>query len=330
VHAKDRILHKRKEICACKAHGCRWISARGSFRKRAWQPDAFIHIIDASGTTDAEGKKTENYDPAKDIEFLEEELDLWFLGLLEKAWKSFTRKAKSERIPLHEAIVKQFSGLKINEFQVKQAIRQTGLDAENAESWDSEDLMKFAKTLRRISKPMIIAANKCDLAKARENYIKLKAEFPEFIIVPCSADAELALREAAKAGMIDYVPGDRNFEIKKGLNERQKAALELIQKNILGKYAEGTGVQAVLNSAVFALLKYIAVFPAGVNKLADSKGNILPDCFLLPENSTALDFAFAVHTDLGKKFIRAVNAKTKMVIGKDYKLKHRDALEIIT
>lgn len=294
------------------------------------QADAFIQIVDASGTTDIEGKKTENYDPINDIEFLEEELDLWFLGLLEKAWKGFARKTQAEKIPLHEAIVKQFSGLKINEFQVKRAIRETGLDPENPFSWTQEDLMKFCIILRRISKPMIIAANKCDTQKGAENYKRLKEQFSSYIVVPCSADSELALREAAKAGLIDYVPGEKTFEIKKPLNDRQKAALELIQKNVLDKFPEGTGVQSVLNTVVFELLKYMAIFPAGVNKLADSKGNILPDCFLLPENSTALDFAYAVHTDLGKNFIRAINAKTKMIIGKDYKLKHRDALEIIT
>jgi len=294
------------------------------------QADAFIHIIDASGTTDAEGKKTEDYDPANDIKFLEEELDLWFLGLLEKTWRSFSRKAQAEKIPLHDAIVKQFSGLKINEFQVKSAIRKTGLDAENYSAWNADNLLLFAKTLREISKPMIIAANKCDIEKGRENLVKLKEQFPEYLIISCSADSELALRQAAKAGMIDYIPGDRDFKIIKEINANQKQALEKIKQNVLDKFETGTGVQAVLNEAVFELLKYIAIFPAGVNKLADSKGNILPDCFLLPEGSTALDFAYAVHTDLGKKFIRAVNAKTKMIIGKDYKLKNRDALEIIT
>jgi len=37
-----------------------------------------------------------------------------------------------------------------------------------------------------------------------------------------------------------------------------------------------------------------------------------------------------LHTDLGKNFIRAINAKTKQVIGKEYILKHRDGIEIIT
>ncbi|MEM3141562.1 MAG: TGS domain-containing protein, partial [Candidatus Pacearchaeota archaeon] len=73
-----------------------------------------------------------------------------------------------------------------------------------------------------------------------------------------------------------------------------------------------------------------AVFPASANKLSDSKGNILPDCFLLPPNSTALDFAFFLHTDLGKNFVKAVDVRTKRVLGKNYILKNRDALEIIT
>jgi hypothetical protein len=294
------------------------------------QADAFIHVIDSSGTTDVEGKKTENYDPAKDIAFLEEELDLWFLGLLEKVWKAFARKAQAEKAPLHEAIVKQFSGLKINEFQVKQTIREAGLDAENPFLWNSNDLMKFATILRRISKPMIIAANKCDTSSAKENLEKLKEKFPDMMIIPCSAEAELALREAAKAGLIDYVPGENKFKIKdEKMDMKRKKALEFIDEKILKVYGS-TGVQDILNKSVFELLKYIAIFPAGAHKLADRDGNILPDCFLLPPGSTALDFAYTVHSDLGKNFIKAINAKTKLALGKDYKLKHRDALEIIT
>jgi len=294
------------------------------------QADAFIHILDASGKTNEEGKPAENYDITKDIIFLENELDFWFFGLMEKAWKAFARKAKAESIPLHEAIVKQFSGLKINDEQVKKAILNSGLNADKSDSWTNEDLFKFSRILRKISKPMLIAANKCDTKEGYENFQKLKKEFPNLMIIPCSADSELALREAAKAGLIDYIPGDNNFEIKKQLNEKQKNALEIIKKNVLDKFSTGTGVQAILNSAVFSLLKYMAIFPAGAHKLADREGNILPDCFLLPENSTALDFAYAVHTDLGKNFIKAIDARTKRILGKEHKLKNRDALEIVT
>jgi len=201
---------------------------------------------------------------------------------------------------------------------------------EKPSSWTDEQLMKFASELRRESKPMIIAANKIDLEKGKKNYEKLKKDFPDLIIVPCSADSELALREAAKHELIEYIPGDREFKIKKELNEKQKQALKKIKENVLDKFETGTGVQTVLNAAVFDLLKYIAVFPASASKLEDSKGNILPDCFLLPGGSTALDFAYFLHTDFGKNFIKAIDARTKKAVGKDYKLKNRDGLEIIT
>ena len=147
--------------------------------------------------------------------------------------------------------------------------------------------------------------------------------------MPCSADSELALREASKAKLIDYIPGDKDFKETEKLNEKQKAALDKIKENVLIPY-KSTGVQEILNYTIFNLLKYITIFPASANKLADSKGNILPDCFLLPPNSTALDFAYYLHTDFGKNFIKAIDAKTKRAVGKDYQLKNRDALEIMT
>ena len=91
----------------------------------------------------------------------------------------------------------------------------------------------------------------------------------------------------------------------------------------------GTGVQHTINAAVFDILKYIPIFPGGVNKLTDSEGRVLPDCFLLPKNSTALDFAFKIHTDLGNKFIRAIDVKSKMTIGKEHLLKPGDVVEIV-
>ena len=90
----------------------------------------------------------------------------------------------------------------------------------------------------------------------------------------------------------------------------------------------GTGVQKALDAAVFDLLKYIAVFPGGVNKLADSNGNVLPDCFLMSYGTTALDFAYKLHSDFGDNFVKAINVKTKMPIGKEHILKSGDCVEI--
>ncbi len=293
------------------------------------QADVFIHIVDVSGTTDIEGKPTKGHDPAKDILFLEEELDNWYYNIFMKVWRAFARKVDMEKSKFSDAITKQFSGLKVTEDQVKQVLRQLNLP-EKSSTWGDNQVKLFVRELRKLSKPMIIAANKIDLEKGKENYERLIREFPELNIIPCSADSELALKQAAKVDLIEYIPGERGFNIKKNLNEKQIQALENIKKNVLNLFEVGTGVQSILNKAIFDLLGYLAIFPASANRLGDSKGNILPDCFLLPPGSTALDFAYYLHTDFGKNFIKAINAKTKMALGKDYKLQNRDALEIIT
>ncbi len=302
------------------------------------QADVFIHIVDASGTTDAEGKLLpdgEKHNPAEDIKFLENELNKWYYNIFIKVWKTFTRKTEYEKSKFSEAVAKQFSGLKVNEEQVKTILLKLNLP-EKASNWDKNKIIEFASELRKESKPMIIAANKVDTPEGYQNFIKLKEEFPNLIIIPCSADSELALREATKHNLIEYIPGEKNFKIKGELTEntlkgtRQKQALEKIKKDVLDEFEFGTGVQKVLNKAVFELLGYIAIFPASANKLGDSKGNILPDCFLLPPKSTALDFAYFLHTDFGKNFIKAIDARSKKAVGKKYELKNRDALEILT
>jgi hypothetical protein len=290
--------------------------------------DIFIHIVDTSGETDGEGKPTKDYDPLNDIEFLEEELDKWYYNILMKVWKTFVRKTEMEKSKFSEAVAKQFSGLKVSENQIKEVLIKINFP-EKPSTWNDLQVKEFASKLRKISKPMIIAANKVDTLKGKENYEKIKNKFSDLIVIPCSADSELALRQAEKAGLIEYIPGEKEFKIKKELTDKQKQALERIQENVLNKF-NSTGVQKILNSAVFDLLEYIAIFPASANKLKDSKGNILPDCFLLPNGSTALDFAFFLHTDFGNNFIKAIDARTKRALGKSYELKHRDALEIVT
>jgi ribosome-binding ATPase len=172
---------------------------------------------------------------------------------------------------------------------------------------------------------MIIAANKMDRPDSKSNLEKMKKEF-DYEFVECFAEGELALREGDKHDVIEYVPGENDFEVKGKLNDKQKKALDDIKKEM--KEFGGTGVQEVLNKVVFDLLNMVAVFPAG-DKLVDSKGNVLPDCYLMKKGSTALDFAFRLHSDIGKGFVKAVHIKTKRAVGKDYEIKHRDGLEIM-
>ena len=213
---------------------------------------------------------------------------------------------------------------------VDDVIRKLNLPKESISTWTDKDLFNITQELRKRTKPMIIAANKMDIPIAQENYRKLRAEHPELIIVPCSAESELALREATKHQLIKYVSGTTDFEFvdESKLTDKQKFALNFIKENVLKKFVEGTGVQSCMNAAVFSLLKYITIFPGGVNKLTDQYGRVLPDCFLMPPGTTALDFAFKLHTDFGKNFIKAIDVKKKMPVGKDHPLKNGDVVEI--
>lgn len=294
------------------------------------QADCLLHVIDVSGSTNERGEAVPvgSYDPVFDVRFLEFELDMWFLAVLKKGWDRLARQMQQEKADVSRVLGKQLSGLNVSEDLVKEGIKKLGVDAFAPLSWSEEQLHSLARFLREKTKPMIIVANKIDLGGV-ETLERLKREFPDKVFVAVSAEAELALKEAGKSGLIEYLPGGSSFVVKGKLSEKQLRALDFIKRNVLDRFGS-TGVQLALEQAVFGLLKMIAVFPGGVGKLGDSQGNILPDCFLLPSGSTALDFAFKIHTDLGKKFIRAIDVRSRRAIGKEHVLKHRDVVEIIT
>jgi len=287
------------------------------------EADALVQIIDISGRTDAEGNSVGSYDPEEDIKFLQNELDQWYLRIIKKGWDKFSRAVNQEHLDVKKAIAKQLSGLRVTEEMAVEAIDLLGL-SKNPTQWSKENLLSLASELRKRSKPMIIAANKIDVNESKNNFERLKNKYN---ILPCSAEVELALREATKSKIIDYVPGESEFKIVKEVDEGKKKGL-MFMKNFLKEF-KTTGVQAILNEVVFNLLGYISIYPGGVNKLEDKDGNVLPDCFLMREGSTALDFAYRLHTDFGKNFIRAIDVRTKRTVGKEHELKHNDVVEIV-
>jgi len=296
------------------------------------QADVLIHVIDVSGGTNEKGETVQSgsYDPAEDVQFLEVELDMWYLNIIKKGWEKFARTVVQDKQDVHVALGKQLSGLKVTEKMIESTLEELGVNKSKPNDWSERELMVLATTLRKKTKPMVIACNKIDVPGAADNFSRLQEKFKDYIFISCSAEAELALREAAKTGLIDYVPGNNKFSLRGNsqLNEKQQRALDFIRKNILDQF-ESTGVQEVLDTAVFKLLGYMAIFPGGVSKLEDKDGNVLPDCFLMPPASTALDFAYKLHTDLGKNFIRAIDVRTKRTVGKEHLLQNRDVVEIV-
>jgi ribosome-binding ATPase len=291
--------------------------------------DALVQVIDASGSVTIEGEpmKPGTTDPAEDIRFLEIELDHWYLRILSNGWDRFARQVHQTHEQVPRAIAKQLSGVRVTEDLVKEAMTKLSLPA-GITDWNKEQLYQFSRYVRKKTKPMIIAANKIDVAGAAENLARLQKEFPDYTIIGCSAEVELALKEATKAGLITYTPGERSFTVNQPekLNEKQQKAITFMETFLK---EHDTGVQRILDAVVFDVLGYIAIHPGGANNLVDSQGRTLPDCFLMPGGTTALEFAFRLHTDFGNKFIRAIDCRTKLPRGKDYVVKHLDILEIV-
>ena len=293
------------------------------------QAKVFIHVIDASGSTDAEGNPVDpgSHDPLEDIEFLEHEIVMWMYGIVSKNWVRLIRKVEAEHLDFSKVLFDQLSGTGILIEDVIEALRTVSPDYGK---WEEEDLIEFVRNLLNIAKPSLVIANKADLPGARENIERMQEKYPR--VIPTSAESELALMNATRAGLISYISGDSSFEIidESKLNANQIKALEYIQTNILDVYGS-TGIQKALNTAVFELLDMIVVYPVGdEHKLTDQKGNVLPDAFLVPKGSTPREFAYIIHTDIGDKFMHAVDARKSMRIASDYELQDRDIIKIVT
>ena len=295
--------------------------------------DALIHIVDASGGTDIEGRtcKPGTHDPVEDARFLEVEITMWMVNILKRDWPKIARKAETESsVDLLKVLEERLSGLQIKRTHIFEAIRTAELNPEKPTSWSEEDFIKFVDTLRKVAKPMLIAANKIDIPPAEENVERLKEL--GYIVVPCCAEAELALRRASEKNLIEYTPGDCNFKIlqREKLTESQLKALETIREKILLKYGS-TGVQDAINTAFFKLLNMIVVYPVeDIEHLTDHKGNVLPDAYLVPYGTTAREFAYIIHSELGETFIYAIEARNKKRVGETYILKDRDVISIVS
>ena len=294
------------------------------------QASALVHVVDASGCTDAEGNACPDgcRDPLADVKFLESEIDQWIAGILGKGWERMAKRTEAEAVKLETILAEKYAGLGINEMDIKLSLKSAPVP-EKFSKWTQDDLLSFAASLRKHSKPMIIAANKADLAPTEK--IRRLKELEGYIVIPTAAEYELGLRRAAKAGLIHYMPGARDFTITdpSKLNPAQKKGLEKFQE-FLAKSEVGTGVQRCVEEAFFRLLDKIVVYPVeDEGKLTDKDGRVLPDAYLMKRGSTAKDMAFKVHTDLGKHFIRAIDARTHRVIGADHVLKEGDVIKIV-
>jgi ribosome-binding ATPase YchF (GTP1/OBG family) len=289
--------------------------------------DAIVNVVDASGGTTEEGEPVDvgTHDPLRDVDFVETELDRWLAGIVGDNWESVERQSRSPDFDLEAALTELLTGIGSRTPDVTRALRELEYP-EDPIAWTDEDRAALAERIRRLTKPIVVSANKADVAP-EENLADLLDL--DRTVVPTTADGELALRRAAEAGAIDYDPGDPDFEIVAELSDEQTAGLETIRE-VMAEWG-GTGVQASLDGAVYDCLDRITVFPVqDANKWTDGQGNVLPDAYLLEPGATPRDLAYAVHTDIGEGYLHAVDARSGREIGEDHELEEGGVVKIVS
>ncbi|MCD2202353.1 redox-regulated ATPase YchF [Halobacterium sp. KA-6] len=289
--------------------------------------DVIVNVVDAAGATDEEGEPVEvgTHDPIEDIDFIEEEMDLWLAGIVDRNWETVERQSRSPGFDIEEAVTDLMTGFGATEYDVAAVLR--GMDySEDPVQWTTEDREALARGIRQRTKPIVVVANKIDVAPAENVQRLLDLDKP---VIPATAQGELALRRGVDAGFLDYDPGDEDFEITGEISEGQREALDELRETT-SEYG-GTGVQAALNHAVYDLLDMVTAYPVqDQSKWTDARGNVLPDAFLLENGSTPVDLAYAVHSDIVEGYLHAVNAKTSREVGEGYELEEGDVIKIVS
>jgi hypothetical protein len=299
--------------------------------------DALIQVIDASGSTDIEGNPVGEggSKPIDEYHFLLDELDAWIVGIIESSWSRGARRVQSDgEKALATYLLDQLTGIGASEQHINsgiQAVLDNHPDSGVPWSWGNDELTTLAGTIRSLLFPISIAANKADNRELSVDVLTSEVKSAGGQVVYTSAEAELALRRASKAGLINLDSVTSRFLItdlgEEKLSQEQYNALDNIS-HTLSKW-DGGGLVGLLSSVVFDRLMRRVVYPVqDDNHWIDGEGNILPDAILVPEGTTAKGLAYAVHSDLGDGFIRATDAKSSRVIGADHELQNGDVISI--
>ncbi|MGY8745524.1 MAG: YchF-related putative GTPase [Candidatus Poseidoniales archaeon] len=296
--------------------------------------DALIQVVDAAGLTDIEGNPIAAVEDVEsslkeETTFLTTELDSWIHSIMDDGWSRGSRRVQAEgEKGLTSFLQERFTGLGAKLSHVLQALdgfRTQWGDLETPWMWPEDRVHSLATYLRQQLFPIHIAANKADSAKGTPwNAIEANG-----IIQPTMADMELALRRADSGGMISYIPGNDTFTItdESKLNPAQLNALSSMKDKL--SEAGGTGVAALLSRVLFGALNHVVVYPvADENTWRDSEGRILPDAFVVPNGMEAKTLAYKVHSDLGDGFIKAIDGRTRRVVGAEHECGDNDVIKI--
>eukprot|EP00571_Detonula_confervacea_P012805 CAMPEP_0172301554 /NCGR_PEP_ID=MMETSP1058-20130122/3409_1 /TAXON_ID=83371 /ORGANISM="Detonula confervacea, Strain CCMP 353" /LENGTH=1058 /DNA_ID=CAMNT_0013011699 /DNA_START=100 /DNA_END=3275 /DNA_ORIENTATION=+ len=150
--------------------------------------DVLVHIVDASGSSDAEGNKMcngGNFDdlnhPLNDLEWVRNELVEWVYYNVSSKWDGISRRGKQKLIGM-------FSGYKQRQsFTEEVCVAVENFVFENEgrkdifsslETWDEGDLHRLVSAFLGARFPMALALNKGDIPTATQYIKDIKSKLP--------------------------------------------------------------------------------------------------------------------------------------------------------
>ncbi|MCI4324488.1 MAG: YchF-related putative GTPase [Thermoplasmata archaeon] len=292
----------------------------------------FLQVTDGAGATAPDGVPATvgAFDPAEEVEWLHQELVEWISEILSRDFAKHSKSIELVGGPVEELLQARLTGLSISPAHIATALREVPLDRAHPARWTTAERRELAVALLRISKPRWVAWNKCDRTTP-EKVTELSERIAPVLSSPTSAEAELTLRRAARAGLVRYTPGASTFDIvdREKLSAGQLRALEEI-RHILTTWGS-TGVQGALEHLVFDGLHEIVVFPVeDEHRWTDSKDRVLPDAFLVPAGTPVRTFAYKIHTELGENFLKAIDARTNRALAADHPLEAGAVVRVVT
>jgi ribosome-binding ATPase YchF (GTP1/OBG family) len=283
--------------------------------------DALIHVVDASGTVDAEGKETRGYDPSVDIAWLRSEIVAWVKGNLMDKWGGIRRRHVAVKATAAETMQGQWSGYGSTPALAARALDRSGVKTP-LDEWDDATISRVVDAFMDEKFPTVIALNKIDHPDSDKNVAKIaKMQDPNSIVL-CSAVSEVFLRKMAKQKYVRYTEGGEFVDTRddlvemgepdggglRELDERNKARIEEIRDMVLYRYGS-TGVVQVLSRAA-DLLGLVPVFPVRSTSTFSAGANehkhVFRDCVLVGKGATVADVARKVMGDAPIAYVEGV------------------------
>jgi len=286
--------------------------------------DALIHIFDPFDIGGSSGRH--EFDLGRlerEILSTENELINWFSNRIFRDWEKFSRKSDASGERIESSLHVKLASFGLTEKDIASVLAEEFFPGKLS-IWDKEDAVKFATLVFTKVKPMVRVSNKADLFSP-DQFKKIRETHPEFMFV--SAEFELAVTKAFISGIIDRT--DTDFTVSVKASTMQREALDKIRSFF---HTEGISRSYdIIERISRRLLHHIVVYPVyDESSWSDKSGNVLPDAFLIPEGSTALDLAYKIHTQIGEGFIRAIDARSHRVVGRDHVLSDGDVIRIVS